>query len=75
MSKISLGDVAWAASLVDHNEKPALLAMPVRYMTQEQAYSWPLCGIVEREPTKTARWRLTDFGKAVRQRVAQGQPA
>lgn len=75
MGKISLGDVAWAASLVKAADKPALLAMPLRYLTQEQAHSWPLCGIVEREPSKSSRWRLTDFGRAVRQQLQKGQPA
>jgi len=62
--KISLGHVAWAASQAkDH---ATLIALPVRNLTIDQAMSWPLCGIVEREPSKTSLWRLTEFGFAVR---------
>jgi len=65
--KISLGDVAWAASLVKNRDQ--LLALPIRNLNAEQAWSWPLCGIVEREPSKSSRWRMTTFGLAVRDRI------
>lgn len=66
-TKISLGDVAWAASLA--KDKRRLLAMPLRHLTESQAFSWPLCGIVEREPNASARWKMTDFGMAVRSHI------
>lgn len=67
--KVSLGDVAWAASLVDRDDRARLLALPTRFLSLEQALAWPLCGIIEREPSKSARWRLTKFGQAVRDRI------
>ncbi|GEM70959.1 hypothetical protein SAQ01S_07250 [Sphingomonas aquatilis NBRC 16722] len=65
----SLGDVALAASQAKHVDR--LLVMPTKNLTPEQAFSWPLFGIVEREPSKPKRWRMTAFGLAVRARLQQ----